>query len=102
MKDLKEKLTMSIEKLINKADKDYIRYISSCGKIAKEAQKYIDWDEISCEYVPGDGLCILATIPDSSGIYLSSPDCVCPVNSFFELTKSNETISPKEFYYKCI
>ena len=32
----------------------------ACDDIAKEAQKHIDWDDnVSCEYYPSDGICIM-------------------------------------------
>lgn len=56
---------MNISKLLNNADDAYINYRHRCEALAKEAQKYIDWDNgVSCEHLPADGLCILATIPD--------------------------------------
>lgn len=68
---------MNISKLLKAADNAYINYRYRCEDIAKEAQKYIDWDDkVSCEHLPADGLCILATVPDdcnTSGM----PECVC-------------------------
>lgn len=53
---------MNISKLLNNADDAYINYRHRCEALAKEAQKYIDWDNgVSCEHLPADGLCILAT-----------------------------------------
>ena len=35
------------------------RYLSACDKVAKAAQKHINWnDSVGCAYMPGDGLCI--------------------------------------------
>ena len=32
----------------------------ACDNVAKEAQKHIDWNnDVSCEYYPGDGICIM-------------------------------------------
>ena len=88
---------MNISKLLNNADDAYINYRRRCESLAKEAQKYIDWDDkVSCEYLPADGLCILATIPDdcnTSGM----PECVCPADVFFSSVKSKEAITAQEF-----
>ena len=41
---------------IRKASNKYIEYMIACDDVAKEAQKYIDWDDnVSCEYYPADG-----------------------------------------------
>lgn len=88
---------MAIGKLIIGAIKGYNEYLYCCDLVAKEAQKYIDWDDsVSCEYVPGAGLSILATTPNNCGIS-GMPECVCPANSFFSFVKSKETITPQEF-----
>ena len=50
---------MDINQMIKKADDAYINYRHRCESLAKEAQKYIDWDDkVSCEHLPADGLCI--------------------------------------------
>lgn len=37
--------------MIKKADDAYINYRHRCESLAKEAQKYIDWDDkVSCEF----------------------------------------------------
>lgn len=88
---------MNISKLLNNADDAYINYRHRCEALAKEAQKYIDWDNgVSCEHLPADGLCILATIPDdcnTSGM----PECVCPADVFFSSVKSKKAITAQEF-----
>lgn len=88
---------MNISKLLKAADDAYINYRYRCEDIAKEAQKYIGWDDkVSCEHLPADGLCILATVPDdcnTSGM----PECVCSVGSFFSYMKSRKMILPQEF-----
>jgi hypothetical protein len=53
-------------------------------------------DRVSCEHLPADGLCILATIPDDSSI-CGMPECVCPAELFFSSVKSQEAITPQEF-----
>lgn len=46
---------MKKTKLLKKASDSYINYRHKCEAVAKEAQKYIDWDErVSCEYLPAD------------------------------------------------
>lgn len=63
-----------IYKHIRTAEKKYISYMSVCGNIARKAQEYIDWnDDVSCEYYPGDGICIRIN------------EHVCPATSFFAL-----------------
>lgn len=60
---------------IKKARKKYSEYLSACDKVAKEAQKHIDWnDKVNCAYMPGDGLCIEIEAD------------VCPVDTFFQST----------------
>lgn len=88
---------MNINQMIKMADDAYINYRHRCEFLAMEAQKYIDWDDkVSCEYLPADGLCILATIPsdcDTSGM----PESVCPTDAFFSSVKAKEKITPYEF-----
>ena len=88
---------MNLSKLLKTADDAYINYRHRCEALAKEAQRYIDWDdEVSCEYLPADGLCILATIPDDCNIG-GMPESVCPAGVFFSFVKSQRMISPQEF-----
>lgn len=88
---------MNISKLLGNADDAYINYRHRCEAVAKEAQKYIDWDDrVSCEYLSADGLCILATIPDNCNAG-GMPECVCPATIFFSFVKSKEAITPQEF-----
>lgn len=45
---------MNVDKLINDAIKGYDEYRKNCDIIAKEAQRYIDFDKfVSCEYING-------------------------------------------------
>lgn len=93
----KNNLVMNITKLLKNADDSYINYRHKCEALAKEAQKFIDWDDrVSCEHLPADGLCILATIPDDCSIG-GMPECVCPADLFFSSVKSKEAITPQEF-----
>ena len=88
---------MNISKLLKNADDAYINYRHKCEALAKEAQKYIDWDDrVSCEHLPADGLCILATIPNDCNIS-GMPECVCPADVFFSTVASKKIISPQEF-----
>lgn len=88
---------MNIYKLLKAANDAYINYERRCEDIAKEAQKYIDWnDNVGCEYLPADGLCILATIPDDCNTS-EIPECVCSANSFFSSVKEKGKITPYEF-----
>lgn len=81
-----------MNELIIKAITFYELYRERCNKLAREAQKYVDWDdEIGCEYMPADGICITTT--DAS---------VCSVETFFKFVKDKEKISYKEFKSICI
>lgn len=88
---------MKIDKLIADSDKAYSRYILTCDALAREAQKYILWDDhVSCQRMPSDGLCILATLPEGCEVY-GMPECVCPVDVFFSAVKFGNSISPEVF-----
>lgn len=88
---------MNIKKMLKDADDSYINYRHRCEALAKEAQNYIDWDDrVSCEHLPVDGLCILATVPTDSNIS-GMPECVCLADLFFSSVKSKEAITPQEF-----
>lgn len=77
--------TKDIKKYIEKATDKYAVFKRYCDVIAIEAQKHIDWiDDITCDMVPGDGLCI-ETKPLQSKIAM-----VIPVNSFFDAVKKKE------------
>lgn len=93
---------MTTAYLLERAEKAYYLYRKRCGDIAKEAQTYIDWDNnVGCEYLPSDGLCILATVSDkySNG---GMPESVCPASTFFSFVKSRERITEQEFKSICI
>lgn len=92
-------INSNIFKLLKNADDSYINYRHRCEALAKEAQKYIDWDDtVSCEHLPADGLCVLATIPDDCNMSVfEMPECVCPADVFFSSVKSKEKITPQEF-----
>ena len=78
---------------IRRASIKYQGYILDCYEIAKEAQKYIDWrDDVSCEYYPGDGVCIMIE------------EHVCPASIFFKLVEESENgMVEKNTYMKnCI
>lgn len=71
---------------------DYKRH---CNYVAKEAQKYIDWNDVYCEYYPSDGLCLNL---ETDRAY------VCPVNRFFSYIENNNltSITEDEFKSLCI
>jgi hypothetical protein len=78
---------------IKKANSKYAEYLSACDKVAKEAQKHINWnDNVSCEFYPGDGICI--------GI----DEMVCFSYTFFELAEeAKDGMIDKETYFRnCI
>ena len=88
---------MNIEKLISDALIGYNAYLYCCDNVAKEAQKYIDFDDsVSCEYVSGTGVSILASVPYDSNTD-GMPECVCPAKYFFSFVKSKKSITPQEF-----
>ena len=61
-------------KKIKRANSKYAEYLSACDKVAKVAQKHINWnDNVGCAYIPSDGLCI------------EIEGHVCPATRFFEL-----------------
>lgn len=78
---------------IKRANKKYAEYLSACDKIAKVAQKHINWDEeVSCAYIPGDGLCIEIEAN------------LCPVTRFFELPEivGDDMIDENTYRANCI
>lgn len=78
---------------IKKARKKYGEYLSACDKAAQEAQKHINWnDEVSCAYMPGDGLCIEIEAD------------VCPVDTFFNLPEiiGDDMIDKYTYRSNCI
>ena len=83
--------TKDIKKFTEKAIHKYDEYREICGIIAKEAQKHIDWeDNVGCEYIPADGLCICV---DSK--YNVLPYTI-PVSSFFKMVKTNGMITEND------
>lgn len=74
---------------IKRASSKYTEFRTACDKIAKEAQKHINWnDEVSCDYYPGDGICI------------EIDGNVCPATIFFRLTEINGDGNMDENTYK--
>lgn len=93
---------MNSKRLTMRAKEAYFAYRGKCEEVAREAQKYINWsDDISCEYIPSDGLCILATVSDcyANG---GMPESVCPANEFFSFVKDKDEITEQEFKSICI
>lgn len=92
-----------MENLIKKAIKSKTLYDDCCNKLAYEAQKYIDWDDsIKVNYIPGDGLCILAVLPDGLVPYYIGPEVVCPAYRFLNFVKRKSKITAKEFRDICV
>ena len=78
---------------IRKASIKYQGYMLDCYDIAKEAQKYIDWDNrVSCEYYPADGICIMIE------------EHVCHAAIFFDLVEESENsmIDRETYMRNCI
>lgn len=78
---------------IRKASIKYTEYILECDRVAKEAQKHIDWDSsVSCEYYPGDGVCIMIE------------EHVCYATTFFDLAEESENsmVDRETFIRNCI
>lgn len=78
---------------IKKANSKYAEYLSACDKVAKAAQKHINWnDSVGCAYMPGDGLCIEIEAH------------VCPATRFFELPEiiGNDIIDEYTYRTNCI
>lgn len=78
---------------IRKASIKYTEYILKCDCVAKEAQNHINWsDDVSCEYYPGDGICIMID------------EHVCYANTFFDLVEEsgNGMIDREMFIRNCI
>lgn len=78
---------------IKKANKKYVEFLLACDKVAKAAQKHIDWnDDVNCNYLPGDGLCIEIEAN------------VCPVTRFFELPEiiGDDMIDEHTYKVNCI
>lgn len=83
---------MDIDRLISDTLKGYNDYLCCSDLLAKEAQKYIDFDDsVSCEYINGVGLSILVTLPETGDYAI--PECVCPVVGFFEYAKEKGKLS---------
>lgn len=78
---------------IRKASIKYQGYMLDCYDIVKEAQKHIDWNnDVSCEYYPGDGICIMIE------------EYVCSAEIFFDLVEESENgmVDKKTFMRNCI
>lgn len=78
---------------IKRANSKYTEYLSACDKVAKAAQKHINWNNnVGCAYIPGDGLCVEIEAH------------VCPVTRFFELPEiiGNDMIDEYTYRTNCI
>lgn len=77
--------TKDIKKFTEKALEKYLDFKHYCDIIAIEAQKHVDCiDDITCDMVPGDGLCLETDIPQAR------MPMVIPVTSFFDAVKKKE------------
>ena len=75
-------------KKIKRANSKYAEYLLACDKVAKAAQKHINWnDSVGCAYMPGDGLCI------------EIEAYVCPATRFFELPEIIVSIRPRACFF---
>lgn len=75
------------------AEYKYLEYMLACDGIVIEAQKHIDWNnDISCEYYPGDGVCLMIE------------EQVCPASIFFELVEESENgmVDENTYMKNCI
>ncbi len=100
--ELKINNIMNSKRLTVEAEKAYYAYREKCEKVAKAAQGYINWsDDVGCEYMSSDGLCILTTASDyyANG---SMPESVCPESEFFSFVKDKDEITEQEFKSICI
>ena len=43
--------TRDVLRFIERAGKKYNEYLSACDPIAQQAQKYIDWSDVTCEFI---------------------------------------------------
>ena len=78
---------------IKRANSKYTEYLSACDKVAKAAQKHINWNNnVGCAYIPGDGLCVEIEAH------------VCPATRFFELPEiiGNDMIDEYTYRTNCI
>ena len=78
---------------IKRAGRKYVEFLLACDKIAKEAQRHINWnDNVSCFYYPSDGVCIEIN------------EHVCPATRFFELPEEigSDMIDEYTYIRNCI
>lgn len=78
---------------IRKAANKYREYRLACDNVAKEVQKYIDWNnDVSCDYYPGDGICIMIE------------EHVCFIDTFLDLVEESENgmLDRETFMRNCI
>ena len=76
--------TRDIMKFVEKAHKKHNEFMGVCDVIVTEAKKHILYtDEISCDFYPGDGICLCVDGMDSMPY-------VVPATTFFKYAKSKE------------
>ena len=83
--------TRDIARFIARANKKHDEFRSLCGVLATEAQRYVEWGQVTCDMFPSDGLCLVAE-PDGF-------PSVVPIESFFYHVRKNDNvpITPEEF-----
>ena len=78
--------TRDIMNFIEKAHKKHNEFMGVCDVIVTEAKKHILYtDEISCDFYPGDGICLCVDGMDSMPY-------VVPASTFFKYAKSKEGV----------
>ena len=83
--------TRDIARFIARANKKHDEFKSLCEALATEAQRYVEWGQVTCDMFPSDGLCFIA---EPSGV-----ESVVPVTIFFSLAKNQDapTITEVQF-----
>ena len=89
-----------MKELIIETNKYRYKYEECCSKLISEIQKYINWDSnFILNYLPNDGLCIVATLPHNLVIEYEMSEVICPVVKFYNFVKEKEKITAEEFKY---
>jgi len=81
-----------LEQLLNRANKAEIRLDNCCGAIAKEIQKKIPWQEVTCNFQPSDGFVIMVDL----GNY--APENI-PVQCFIDTWADHKEYTPEDLEY---
>ena len=91
--------TRDVLRFIERAGKKYNEYLSACDPIAQQAQKYIDWSDVTCEFYPSDGVCLRAC---TKGLFGDIEETVVPATLFFETVKKQGGSMIDEFTYRTL